>query len=62
MQIQTCRKDGFTGMRKWFNSLIRTRQALSEEHAVQMNIIVSTESEDFCPAKGGDVARVHAAT
>lgn len=36
------------------NSLIRTRQAASEgEHAVQMNIIHSTGSKDFCPAKGG---------
>lgn len=39
------------------NSLIRTsktRQAANEgEHAVQMNIIQSTGSKDFCPAKGG---------
>lgn len=63
MQILTCRKDGFAGMRKWFNSLIKTRQALSEgEHADQMNVILSTESKDFCPAKGGNVATMHAAT
>lgn len=24
-----------------------------------MNIILSTERQDFCPAKGGDVATVH---
>lgn len=39
------------------------RQSQSEgEHAVQMNILLSRnlENQDFCPAKGGDVARVQA--